>query len=147
MQPFTHLKNSRGVRLMLIVVLSYGVSSIFDKIGVSNSNAYYYALVNYIGVSITLFFIAYVKAKSHLHELIKYYKQFFIIGAFVAGYTLLYLLALQDKFASYAIAIRNASIIFTIVLSYIFFKEKDLKQKILASAIIFAGLICLKVFG
>ncbi len=147
MQPFHHLKNTRGVRLMLVVVVSMGISSIFDKIGVTHSNAYYYALVNYIVVSITLFIIAYIKARSHLKEIILYKKQFFTIGAVVAGYTILYLLALEGNFAAYAIAIRNASIIFTMIFGYLFFKEKDLQQKILAAIIIFLGLVAIKVFG
>lgn len=147
LQPFHHLKNSRGVQLMSIVIVSYGLSSVLDKVGVSNSNAYFYALINYITVSITLFIIAYFKARNHLNQLWKYKNQFFLIGSVVAGYTLLYLIALEDGLASYAIAIRNASIIFTMILGYLFFKESDIKQKLFAAVFIFLGLVCIKVFG
>ncbi|MBA3723403.1 MAG: EamA family transporter [Candidatus Levybacteria bacterium] len=147
LQPFRHIKNSRGAQLMTIVFLSLGLGSVLDKIGVANSNAYFFALINYIGVSLTLFLIALVKARAHMKEQKTYWKQFLLIGSVVAGYTLLYLLALEESFASYAIAIRNASIIFTIILGYLFFKEKDLKQKILAAIIISAGLIFIKVLG
>jgi drug/metabolite transporter (DMT)-like permease len=147
LEPFKHIKNSRGAQLMTIVFLSLGVGSVLDKIGVSNSNAYFFALINYIGVSTTLFVIAMVKAKSHMKQLVTYWKQFFLIGSIVAAYTLLYMLALEESFASYAIAIRNASIIFTIILGYLFFKEKDLKQKLIAAIIISFGLIFIKVLG
>ncbi len=147
LEPFKHIKNSRGAQLMTIVFLSLGLGSVLDKIGVANSNAYFYALINYIGVSTTLFFIALFKARTHMKELVIYWKQFLLIGSVVAAYTLFYMLALEESFASYAIAIRNASIIFTIFLGYLFFKEKDLKQKILAAIIISVGLIFIKVLG
>lgn len=147
LQPFHHLKNSRGVRLMLIVAVSYGFGSIFDKIGVAQSNAYVYAFANYTFISLVLFVIAYWKARNDLKQIWLYKKQFSMIGVIVAAYTLLYMLSLQDGFASYAIAIRNASIIFTILLGYIFFREKHIKQKLLAALIIFIGLLCIKILG
>lgn len=146
-QPFHHLKNNRGVRLMSVVLLSYGLGSVFDKMGVANSNAYMFALANYIGVSCTLFAITYLKAKTHLKELFIYKKYFLIIGFIVAGYTLLYMLALETSFATYAIAVRSTSVLFTIILAYHFFKEKDLIQKAFAAVIIVLGLICIKIFG
>jgi uncharacterized membrane protein len=146
-EPFRHIKNSRGAQMMSIVFLSIGLSSMFDKIGVANSNAYYFALVNYIGVSTMLFIIAFVKARKHLKELQTNWKPFLVIGAVVASYTIFYMLALEESFASYAIAIRNASVIFTIILGYLFFREKDLKQKLLAAVIIALGLIFIKVLG
>lgn len=147
LEPFHHIRNNKGAQMMSIVFLSIGLSSMFDKIGVSNSNAYYFALVNYMGVSAMLFLIAFVKAKKHLKELHTNWKPFLVIGAVVASYTILYMLALEESFASYAIAIRNASIIFTIILGYLFFKEKDLKQKLFAAVIIATGLIFIKVLG
>lgn len=132
---------------MTIVFLSLGIGSVFDKIGVANSNAYFFALINYIAISTMLFFIALIKAKKHFNQLAKYWRQFLLIGSVVAGYTILYMLALEESFASYAIAIRDASIIFTIILGYLFFKEKDLKQKLAAAVIIAVGLILIKVLG
>ena len=147
LQPFKHIKNNRGAQLMTIVFLSLGIGSVIDKIGVSNSNAYIFALVNYMGVCTTLLIITLIKARKHLGQLGTYWKQFLLLGSIVAGYTILYMLALEESFASYAIAIRNASIIFTIILGYLFFKEKDLKQKLLAAVIIAIGLIFIKVLG
>lgn len=147
LQPILHLKNNRAIRLMAIVMLSQSVSGIFDKIGVSNSNAYVYLAINYIGVSITLYFIALYKARSHLGQLVRYFRQFALIAVLIAAYTLLYGLALQVGFAGYVVAIKSSYILFTILLGLLFFKEEDAKQKILASGFIFAGLVLLKVFG
>jgi drug/metabolite transporter (DMT)-like permease len=147
LQPFHHLRNNKSVRLMTIVMLSQGIGTIFDKMGVTNSNAFFYSVVNYLGVCLALLVIAYIKAKPHFRQLILYKKQFFIIGAFVAGYTLFYTLALQTGFAAYVISIKNSSILLTMVLGYLFLKEKNLKTKLFAASFIVLGLIFIKVFN
>jgi uncharacterized membrane protein len=147
LQPIHHLRNSRGVRLMALVMVSLALGSVFDKLGVTNSNAYFYTLVNYIGVCISLLIIACVKARSHLKDLFIHAKSFFVIGIFVAGYTLLYSLALEAGSAFYVVSIRNASILFTMLFSYLFLKEKGLKEKLFAGFLIFIGLVCINIFG
>ncbi len=145
--PIHHLRNNRAVRLMFIVMISLSFGSIFDKMGVTNSNAFFYSAANYIGVSFVLFLLVLLKARTHIGDLKKQVIPFMVIGIFVAGYTFLYSLALQSGFASYSIAIKNASILFTILFSLIFLKEKEGWSKILAGALIFIGLVCIKVFS
>lgn len=147
LEPFRHLRNNRGIQLMFVVMLSQGVAAIFDKMGTTNSNAYVYAVFNYAGVSCTLFIIAFVRARKYMNQLITNLKNFSILGAVIAGYTLLYFLSLQTGFAAYASAIKSSYIIFTIIFGVLFLKEKEGKQKILAACIIFAGLVLLKIFG
>lgn len=146
-EPFKHLRNNRGVQLMMIVMLSQGVAAIFDKMGTVNSNAYVYALGNYIAVSVSLFIIAFIKARKYLYQLITNFKNFIILGVVIAGYTLLYFLSLESGFAAYASAIKSSYIIFTILFGLLFLKEKEGKQKLLAGLIIFSGLALLKIFG
>ncbi|MBI3887646.1 EamA family transporter [Candidatus Microgenomates bacterium] len=119
----------------------------FDKIGINNSNAYVYGFVNYLFVSISLFIIALIKARHAMKELWMYKKVFFIIGLIVASYTITYMVALEDGFTFYVMAIRSSSIIFTIILSYIFFKEKRIKSKLVAGFFIILGLLCIKLLG
>lgn len=69
------------------------------------------------------------------------------MGAVVAGYTLLYLLALEVGNTAYVVAIRNASLLVTIILGVFWLKEKDLRTKLLAGSVIVAGLLLIKVFG
>lgn len=146
-EPLKHLHNNRGVRLMLVVMLSQGVAAIFDKIGVTNSNAYVYAMFNYLCVSVTLFVLVLLRAKNHLHQLVTQVTNFLILGVVIAGYTLLYFLALVGGFAAYASAIKGSYIIFTIIFGVLFLKEKEGKQKLISGVIIFIGLVLLKLFS
>jgi len=147
LEPLHHLRKNRSVQMMLIVAISLGIAAVFDKIGVTTSNAYMYALINYMLMSTALFIFAAVKARQHLGQLWAHARDFLVIGVVVASYTLLYNLALAIGNTSYVIAIRNASLLITIILGVLWLKEKDLRTKLFAGAIIVAGLICLKVFG
>ncbi len=147
LEPLRHLRRSRGVQLMLVVMLSLGFSSVLDKMGVQASNPFFFAAANYSLLCVVLFVMAWVKSRRHLGQLGRHAGQFSLIGLVVAGYTILYMMALSDGIASYVIAIRNASILFTIVLGVLLLREKGLKSKLLAGALIFAGLVCIKVFG
>lgn len=147
MQPIHHLRNNPAIRLMFLVMLSASLSGVLDKVGVVNSNAYMYGLVNYIFVSITLFVIALYKSKHHLSQLITHRKSFFIIGTVIAVYTIFNFLALQTGFAGYVGSVRASYILFTMIMGVLFLKEKDAKQKFLAGIFIVLGLVLIKLYS
>lgn len=147
LEPLKHLAKSKGVQFMVIVAFSLAVGSIFDKIGIKGSNVYMYALFNYTFVSLSLWIFARKKAPQHLYQLREHAGAFMRIGAIVAGYTLFYLLALDEGATAYVVAIRNASVLLSIVLGVVLFKEKDLVTKITAGLLIFAGLVLIKIFS
>lgn len=147
LEPLKHLAKSRGVQFMAIVACSLALGSIFDKMGVNGANVYTYAVYNYALVSFSLWLFAYKKAPAALPQLKKHASLFLRIGLVVAGYTLLYLLALSNGPTAYIVAIRSASVLLTIVLGVLLFKERDLRTKIIAGALIFGGLVLIKVFS
>src|SRR5690606_27405799 len=69
LEPLHHLRKNKSVQMMAIVALSLAVSAIFDKIGVTAANAYMYALVVYVMVSMVLFGFVLAKARRHLGQL------------------------------------------------------------------------------
>lgn len=147
LEPLYHLSRNKSVQFMVIVALSLAVGAILDKVGVTSVNAYMYALLNYLFLTIALFMFAGAKARQHLGQMKTHFKAFSIIGAVVAGYTLLYLVALEGGSTAYVVAIRNASLLVSIILGVLWLKEKDLRTKLLAGGVIVAGLILIKVFG
>ncbi len=147
LEPMKHLAKSRGVQFMAIVACSLAIGSVFDKMGVKGSNVYMYALFNYTFVSLSLWLFARKKAPQHMHQLKTHAGAFLRIGIVVAGYTLLYLLALDKGPTAYVVAIRSASILLSIVWGVLLFKEKDFSAKIVAGTLIFAGLVLIKVFS
>lgn len=147
LQPLYHLYNNRAVRLMGLVMISLALSAVLVKIGVTQSNAYFFSLVNYITVTIVLFAIAKAKAGSSLHQLRSHFTSFLVVGLVVAGYTIFNSLALSTGDAAYVSAIRNAGIVFTVLFGYLLLKERNIRDKLTAVALIGAGLIVIKLYG
>lgn len=147
LEPLRHLRKSRGVRLMLVVMLSIGLSSILDTVAVKASNPFFFAAANYSLLSVVLFIMTWVKARKDLWQLRRHAFTFGMVGFIVAGYTTFYLLALNTGITPYVVAIRNSSILFSIVFGVLLLREKDKRAKLLAGVLIFAGLVCIKVFG
>ncbi|HVF69570.1 MAG TPA: DMT family transporter [Xanthomonadales bacterium] len=147
LEPIKHLGKNKAIQFMFIVMVSQSVGAIFDKVGVSNANAYIYAFFNYFFVCISLSIIAMIKARQHLKQILINYKTFIIISFIIASYTLLYLSALESGFAAYVSAIKNTYILFSIILGLVFLKETEGKQKIFAGLIIVIGLVLVKVFA
>lgn len=145
--PLKHLAKSKGVQFMVIVACSLALSGVLDKMGVKASNVYMYALCNYVLVSLSLFCFALAKAPKHLGQLKTHFGAFSLVGLVVASYTLFYLLALDAGNTAYVVAIRSASVLITIIFGVWLFKENNLGTKILAGALIFLGLVSIKVFG
>jgi uncharacterized membrane protein len=147
LEPLKHLAKSRGVRLMFVVMLSAALGGVLDKMATQASNAFFYGAVNYLMICMVLFLIAFVKARKELVQLRTHFASFLVIGLFVAGYTIFYLLALQTGVTSYVVAIRNSSILFSIIFGVVLLREKGARAKLLAGALIFLGLVCIKVLG
>ena len=147
LQPIHHLRNNPAIRFMFVVMLSSSFSSVLDKIGVINSNAYMYGLINYIFVSLSLFLIAFYKARHNLRQLITHKKNFLIIGSVIAAYTVLKFVALQTGFAGYVGAVRASYLLFTMIMGILFLKEKGWKEKTLAGTFIVFGLILIKLYS
>lgn len=147
LEPIRQLATNTAVRMMLIVAISQGLSDILDKVGVSNANAYMYALVNYVLLSMSLGLLATLYAKKSLHQLSANARPLSLIGLVVAGYTIFSMLALETGNAAYVSAIKSSSVLFTIIFGLWILKESDRRSKLLAGLLMVLGLILIRVFG
>ena len=147
LQPFHHIRKNKAMQFMFLVMLSSSLAGLLDKIGIVATNGYVYGVANYALVSISLFVITLIKAPKNLGELLVHKTSFFFLGAVVASYTLLNFVALETGFAGYVGTVRASYILFTMIMGIVFLKEKDGKQKLLASVFIVIGLILIKLFS
>jgi len=144
-EPFKRLSGNKSVRYLSIMLAFYSVAIVIDKVAITGANMYYYAFVNYLLVTISLFCITLYKAKSKLIELRTNFKPFAFIGLIVAVYTLLRFYALQQGTSSYVSAIMASSTIFTTIFGIIFLKEQNKYVKIAVACIATIGIILLKI--
>lgn len=111
-EPFRRLFNNRAFKYILLMLISYSIGIVIDKLAIGESDVYFYALINYLFVSVALFFISWLKAGSHLGQLKTNARPFAVIGVVVAGYTWLRFWALDLGNAGYVAAALSTNIIF-----------------------------------
>ncbi len=147
LDPFRYLWNNKAFKYILLMILSYSLGILLDKFAIGATDIYFYSLVNYLFVSVTLLVIASFKAKGQLKVLRANFAQFALIGLIVASYTWLRFAAIGQGNAGYVSAVLATSVLFSVIMGVVFFSEKNLQRKLLVSAIILVGLALIKIYG
>ncbi len=145
--PFRHLVKNQAFKYISLMLISYSIGVVIDKMAITSSDVYFYALVNYLFVSIALYVIARIKAQNHFGQLRANFKPFMLIGLVVAGYTWLRFAALELENAGYVSAVLSTSVIFSIVLGLLFFGENKAMRKLFVGIVILIGLAVIKIYG
>jgi uncharacterized membrane protein len=147
LEPVRRLFSNKAFKYILLMTLSYSLGILIDKMAIVSTDIYFYSLMNYLFVSLTLLVIAKFKAKGQFGVLRTNFPTFALIGVVVASYTLLRFAAIEQGSAGYVSAILATSVLFSVVLGVLFFKERNLRRKLLVSALILVGLALIKVYG
>lgn len=146
-EPLVYLFKNSAFKLVFLMMISYSLGIVIDKLGIVHSDVYFYSLANYIFVSLALFIIAFVKSRQHFHQLSSNAKPLLAIGVVVAVYTLLRFAALDTGETGYVAAILASSVFFSVILGVVLFKEKNVLKKILVGILVLSGLIIVRLFG
>jgi drug/metabolite transporter (DMT)-like permease len=144
--PFKNLFREKGTRYMLIVSLVWAVSASVEKVAVLSSSAEFYGLV--INTLLALTYLPYVLVfhKRGFQEVPQHFRKFLLIG-FISGLMIIFQFTAYEYLqASYVIAFKRSGVIFSVVLGYLFFKEKKIAKNLFFTFLMIAGVILL-MFG
>ena len=139
-EPIKSIFMGKGLR-MLIVAFLFSITASLIKIGVVLSTPAYFLFITYLSISLILtavFFRRLIKNKNLIKLNFKY---FFIIGIAVAFSELFISTALKAAIVPYAISLKRSSVIFSVLIGFLFFKEKNFKHAIMGSVIMFIGAV------
>jgi drug/metabolite transporter (DMT)-like permease len=145
--PLKKLFSEKGVKLFLIQTIIFGLTPVFQKQAIFQTEPNSPLFVSFVGncmVTIPLFFLAqrYIKNKSveekQLHTSLLWLLVFGIINAVtqLAAFTVFSLTNI-----GYATAVFNLSVLFTILLGGLHFKEGHIKERLLGATIMIIGTI------
>lgn len=140
-EPIKHLYTNKWSQLFLITVICYSFTNIFDKIWVAESYPIFWIFL----MNLSLFVISSFKLNKTFKKDILFFKKHSVLLLitflfYVLGH-ITQMTAIQYIFIWYMSAIKTASLLFTIILWGIFFKEKDILKKFIYWLIIVMGLI------
>lgn len=142
LEPIKLILKEKGQRQMLIAAFLFSFLAVFFKKAVLNSSAFFaFGVTQLLS---TLFLTAFFLKKRNLGILLRKtasnFNLLLIAGiiAFIAGVTLF--AAFHIGLAAYVISVKRISILFTIILGYIFFKEDHLVRSLIIGSIMVLGI-------
>lgn len=147
MQPFKSLYSDKGAIYAIIVAIIWSFAANFDKYCILESNPFVYAFLFK-----SAFFFSYLPVlllKSNIRNIKqrKKYVDLIIIG-FTEGLVLIFqFVSLQMIQAPYVIAIKRGGMFFAIIAGWLFFKEKNIKNKFIGAFFIMIGFVFILMWG
>src|SRR3989338_398201 len=99
----------------------------------------------YLIYSMLLFVIFYKKVKSNITILGKNLNYFALGGFSTAASEILIGIAYKYSIVPYLISLKRTSILFSVLIGILLFREKNFKQAIIGSAIMFIGVLLISL--
>jgi drug/metabolite transporter (DMT)-like permease len=142
--PLMAIAKEKGSRLMLLVALLWSWSAVLDKVAVLNSSPAFYTSVfsATFGVLYAPFLILGLR-KTPLRR--ADVPRLFLLGAFGAAMILSQFAAIELTIASYVIAVKRAGTVLSVVLGYLFFKERHLRARLAGASLMTLGVILISI--
>jgi drug/metabolite transporter (DMT)-like permease len=137
--PFLAITKERGSRLMLSVAAIYSFTSVAGKGAMQYATpesfgAFYYVLIGFVLVIVTTLY-----KPAKLKVIFRRPAQTLFIGALMAIMVVSHFLALALIEVAYMIAVKRTSLLFSIILGAVLFKERQLTQHFMAGALMVGG--------
>lgn len=147
LDPFKSIYRNKGVLMMLIVSIIYGITGTLHKIAIQHSNAYFYS--GFCNIALTVFFVLFclIFSKKEFFSALtlKNLKVNFSAGTANGISILAQMLAQAIGPATYVVSIKRLNIIFSAVLGAVFFKEK-ISKRIGPIFLMVAGVLLITIF-
>ena len=144
--PLKSLMKNKATRYMLIVAFIWSISANFDKKGIESSSILQYILFINLFVTIGTTIFSILKRKFSLQSVWFERKNLFFVGVLTSMGYLAHMTALSMTLVAYVIALKRTAGMITVVLGYLFLKEKNIKERLLGSTIMFIGVLFIVLF-
>ncbi len=144
----------KGNLLGLLVAFIWSITVNFDKISALNSDVFFAPamswLVMSLGYAIYLIFVHRsllvkngnaIAADSGRHPIFAGILMIIALGVVMGLSNILHNAALIHGFASYTIAIKRTGVLFGVLWGWLFFHERNIKEKLLGSGIAISGVV------
>lgn len=142
--PIKAIAKERGSVMMIIVAIIYSVTSTIGKIAVQHSSPIFFGFFYPLLLTIALSMV--VGIKGTLTQVASRPLTFLSIGIFTAIMILSHFMAISMADVAYVISIKRTSLIFSVIYGWTIFKEVDIRERLLGSVLMLAGVVALSLF-
>jgi drug/metabolite transporter (DMT)-like permease len=146
-KPFKALITEKGPRTMLVVAFIWSITSNFDKIGVQNSSPVFWSAASGFFIASILFPVVLIRNRKAVSDISKNIKSLFPLGVFHGLVQFFQMTAVSLTLVSYVISIKRTSILLSVILGALIFKEKDTRERLAGAIIMFLGILLITLLG
>ncbi len=148
LKPIKLLFENKASALMIMSVFLGSVVIVFDKLAINNTvpkNTTFVLLVENIFVIVGLLPILYFKNKNFVQQIFDNKKLFIILGVLNALSTILAFSAVGGGSVGIVSTIMKAQLLFVLLFSFIFFKDRPKFETVVGSIIMILGVVLIKI--
>ncbi|HFQ92750.1 MAG TPA: hypothetical protein ENK32_01980 [Anaerolineae bacterium] len=148
LKPVQLLFNNKASALMIFSVFVGSIVIAFDKLAINNTqpqNTTFVLLTENIAIIIGLLPILYLRNKNFTQQVFDNKKLFLILGVLNAVSTILAFSAVGSGDIGIVSTILKTQLLFVLLLSFIFFRDKPRPETIAGSIIIVLGIVLIKI--
>lgn len=134
-EPFRAVYREEGSRLMLLVAVIYGVTSVLGKGALQYCPPLAFGALYYLLVGTGSLLLS----SRKLVQIFRKPGSVLLIGGLAAAMVMTHFFAISITKAAYMVAVKRTSLLFGVIYGAIFFRERDFRLHFLAGAIMVAG--------
>lgn len=147
--PIRAIFEDKGAKYMIITSLLWSLTTPLDKLWIIEYWVFNWMFYSNITMSLIITFYALMYKKKSFSDItkLKNIKKIGILTTIAWGALIIQMFAIKLTLAVYVISIKRASGIFSVILGFLFFREKNIIWKLFATLIMLSGVIIISMFG
>ncbi len=144
--PFKSIFREKGSVLMIIVAFLFSISSCLGKIAVSHSSPMFFCMFDPVAEAAIIFLILIFKYRTPMVDMVSRPALFFAIGCVAAVAIGCHFKAISMVDVAYMISVKRTSMVFGVIFGAVFFKESNIRERLLGCAVMVAGVMLISMF-
>lgn len=146
LEPFRRLAEDRGVQLIFLVTVIYGITANIDKIGIDAGSAIFWTFTVHAVLSVLLFPVMVSRSPDWRTHIRGSARGLVLLGLTGGISIALQMSALNYLLVPYVISIKRVSIVLAVLIGALVFDE-DIEGRLFGSLLMLAGIVLISVFG
>ncbi len=144
--PFKAIAKEQGSVLMIVVAFTFSIGSCVGKIAVQHSGPLFFSVIYSFLLSFILFLIISFRNKQFFSKVTSRPVLFLLIGMLITIMIITHVKAINLVEVAYMISVKRLSILFGVIYGVAFFKETNIKERLLGATVMVSGIIMITIF-
>ncbi len=146
LEPFMAIAKEQGSVLMIIVAFVYSIGACIGKIAVQHSDPLFFSVVYSFLLSLLFYLVVIFRTKHFYSKAFSRPVLFLLIGILITIMIITHLNAVNLVEVAYMVSVKRLSILFGVVYGVMFFKETNIKERLLGATVMILGIVMITVF-